>query len=275
MVCLVAAFSFSAGAEDSRLDQINREKAIKIAYRTDATPFSFVKEGDPVGYTIDICKFVVASLEHQLNAKPLKIEWIPVTTQTRFETVASGKADMECGSSTITLGRMKQVDFSNFIFVQSTGVIAKVSSGITRIPHLAGKKIAVISGTTNEQAVQAVNKIVQLNATVVTVKDRAEGISLLEGGQVDAFAGDKILLAGAQYQAAQDISMLPDDLSIEQYAIVLPRGDWNMRLAVNTALAEMYRRGIMISVYRKWFSNVHLEPGVLLEALFIFGAIPE
>jgi glutamate/aspartate transport system substrate-binding protein len=264
-----------AEAADSRLDQISTTKAIKIAYRTDATPFSFVKDNEPVGYTIDICKIVVASLERSLNIQGLKIEWVPVTTQTRLEAIAKGTADMECGSSTVSLGRMQQVDFSSFVFVQTTGLVTKASSGITRAADLVGKKIAVISGTTNEQALNRINQGGQLKVTVLPVKDRAEGISILESGGADAFAGDKILLAGAQYQNPQGLVMLPDDLSIEPYAIVLPLGDWKFRLAVNTGLAEMYRRGGIVPIYQKWFSSVGMEPGVLLETLYVLGALPE
>ena len=140
---------------------------------------------------------------------------------------------------------------------------------------MVGKKVAVISGTTNEQALNRINQGGQLKVTVLPVKDRAEGISVLESGGADAFAGDKILLAGAQYQNPQGLVMLPDDLSIEPYAIVLPLGDWKFRLAVNTGLAEMYRRGAIVPIYQKWFSSVGMEPGVLLETLFVLGALPE
>jgi len=262
-------------AADSRLDRISQTKTIKIAYRTDATPFSFVKDNEPAGYTIDICKIVVASMERRLNIQGLKTEWVAVTTQNRLEAVANGTVDMECGASTVTLGRMKQVDFSSFVFIQTTGLVTKTSSGIKRGADLAGKKIAVISGTTNEQAVNTINEKAQLKITVVPVKDRAEGISVLESGAADAFAGDKILLAAAQYENPQGLVMLPDDLSIEPYAIVLPLGDWNFRLAVNAGLADMYRRGAMVPIYQKWFSNIGLEPGVLLEALFVMGALAE
>lgn len=264
-----------AEAADSRIDQISTTKAIKIAYRTDATPFSFVKDNEPVGYTIDICKIIVASLERRLNIQGLKIEWVPVTTQTRLDAIAKGTADMECGSSTVSLGRMQQVDFSSFVFVQTTGLVTKTSSGITRAADLVGKKVAVISGTTNEQALNRINQGGQLKVTVLPVKDRAEGISILESGGADAFAGDKILLAGAQYQNPQGLVMLPDDLSIEPYAIVLPLGDWKFRLAVNTGLADMYRRGAIVPIYQKWFSSVGMEPGVLLETLYVLGALPE
>ena len=279
LVTLALSFMIGCGtnaeAADSRIDQISTTKTIKIAYRTDATPFSFVKDNEPVGYTIDICKIVVASLERRLNIQGLKTEWVPVTTQTRLEAIAKGTADMECGASTVTLGRMQQVDFSSFVFVQTTGLVTKTSSGITRAADLVGKKVAVISGTTNEQALNRINQGGQLKVTVLPVKDRAEGISVLESGGADAFAGDKILLAGAQYQNPQGLLLLPDDLSIEPYAIVLPLGDWKFRLAVNTGLAEMYRRGAIVPIYQKWFSSVGMEPGVLLETLFVLGALPE
>src|SRR5882724_11715259 len=114
VLSVIAAFStvFAAHAQSSggRLDGIAKSHTIKLAHRTDATPFSFVNERKDVdGYSVDICKLVVAAVERQLNAGALKIEWVPVTSQTRFETVASGKADLECGSSTVTLGRMKDV----------------------------------------------------------------------------------------------------------------------------------------------------------------------
>jgi len=264
-----------AEAADSRLDRISQTKTIKVAYRTDAAPFSSSKDNEPVGYTIDICKIVIASLERRLNIQGLKTEWVQVTTQTRLDAIVNGSADMECGATTVTLGRMKQVDFSSLVFVQSTGLITKTTSGIKSARDLIGKKVAVISGTTNEQAINAVNEKVQLKITVLPVKDRSEGISALESGAVDAFAGDKILLAAAQYQNAQELAMLPDDLSVEPYAIVLPHGDSNFRIAVNAGLADMYRSGAIVPIYHKWLSNVGLEPGMLLETLFLLGALPE
>jgi len=264
-----------AEAADTRLERISQTKTIKVAYRTDAAPFSFLQDNEPVGYTIDICKIVISSLERRLNIQGLKTEWVPVTTQNSLDAVVNSSADMECGATTATLGRMNQVDFSSIVFVQSTGLITKTTSGIKGAADLIGKKIAVISGTTNEQAVNAANEKGQFKITVLPVKDRAEGIKSLESGAVDAFAGDKILLASAQYQNAQGLVMLPDDLSIEPYAIVLPLGDWKFRIAVNAGLADMYRRGANVPIYHKWLSSVGLEPGILLEALFLLGAMPD
>ena len=194
-------------------------------------PFSYVENKEVIGYTIDICKAVVASLEKQLKVQPLKVEWVPVTTQTRFDAVTSGKADLECGSSTVTLSRMKQVDFSNYVFVESTGLVVKSTDGSAKLQDISGK--------------------------------------------ADAFASDKLLLVGTQFKDMQSVRMLPDDLSVEPYAIALPRGDWELRLAVNTALAELYRSGEVLKIFNQWFGRIGLRPGLLLGSAYTLGALPE
>ena len=276
LVMAVMADSAAAQSSGDRLKAVAANKSIKIAHRLEATPYSYVNEKkEVVGYTIDLCKLVVASLERQTGVSGLKIEWVPVTTETRFEAVASGKADMECGSSTITLGRMKQVDFSNIVFVESTSIAVRTAAGINTLKEVAGKKIAVIAGTTNEKALTARNQQLQLNAVIVPVKNRDEAIAAIDSGQVDGFASDKLLLVGTRYKEGQTLRLLPDDLSIEPYGIVLPRGDWEMRLAVNTALAEIFRSGEALKIFQRWFAPVGLQPGVLNTSVYLFGALQE
>jgi len=267
--------SAAAQAADSRLKAIASSKTIKIAYRSDAMPFSYVQNNDVVGYTIDICKAVVASLEKQLKVQPLTVQLVPVTTQTRFEAVTSGKADLECGSSTVTLSRMKEVDFSSYVFVESTGLVVKSTANTVKLQDLAGKRIAVISGTSNEKAMTLVNEKAQLNATLVPVKDREDAVATLDAGRADAFASDKLLLVGTQFKDMESFRMLPDDLSVEPYAIALPHGDWQMRLAVNTALAELYRTGAVLKIFDQWFGRLGLRPGLLLGAAYTLGALAD
>jgi glutamate/aspartate transport system substrate-binding protein len=261
---------------DSRLKRISDTKTVKIGYRAGATPFSFVnpQTKEPTGYTIDLCRLAVEWIGKSLNTQ-LKIEWVEVTTQNRFDMVAQGKADLECGSSTMTLSRMKQVDFSSVTFVESTGLVVRANSGITKAADLNGQKIAVSASTSNEAALASLIKQGKLKATLVPVKDREAGVSALEKGEVDAYASDKLLLVGIRFQDAKALMMLPDDLSLEPYAIVLPRGDWALRLAVNSALAEVYRSGLIFKVFAKWFDQVNLKPGAVLLAAFSLGALPQ
>ncbi|MFZ0094909.1 MAG: amino acid ABC transporter substrate-binding protein [Pseudolabrys sp.] len=259
----------------SRLKTIANTKTIKLAYRTDARPFSFVNEkNEPVGFTIDICKLVVISIERQLGVS-LKTEWVPVNVQTRFTTVASGKADMECGSSTVTLGRMKEVDFSNFIFVESTGMVVTRASNIRTFTDMAGKRIAVAAGTTNEQAIISQLKQQKIEATIVSVKDGSEAIAMLEDGKADGFASDKLLLVGAPMKNPQALVMLPDDLSVEPYAITLPRGDWALRLAVNTGLAEIYRSGQVVVIFKGWFDRIGMQMSPVLRIMYGLGSLSD
>jgi len=261
---------------NSRLQIITKTKLIKIAYRADARPFSFLNDkGEPAGFSIDICKLVVSSLEHQLGLDSIKIEWVPVTLQTRFSAVASGKADMECGSSTVTLSRMKEVDFSNFIFLESTGIIVKKASNIRAFSDMSGKKIAVPLGTTNEQAIIAQLKQQKVEATLISVKDGSEGISMLEAGDVDGFASDKLLLVGAHIKNPEALVMLPDDLSVEPYAIALPLGDWAFRLAVNTGLAQIFRTGQVLTVFQAWFDRIGLQMSPVLRVMYGLGALSD
>jgi glutamate/aspartate transport system substrate-binding protein len=270
----VAASAQSPAPSGSRVKSIADKKTIRIAYRADATPFSFQKEkNEPTGYSIDLCKLISKSIESQFKLPYLKIEWIPVTVQTRFSTVSSGKADMECGSSTMTLSRMKEVDFSSIIFVQSTGIIVSRASNIRSFADLGGRKIAVVSGTTNEQAITEQIHRQKLIAFTSSLKDRDEGIAALQAGQADAFASDKLLLVGAQMKYPGEFVILPDDLSVEPYAIALPRGDWAMRLAVNTGLAEIFRGEQIGDVYKRWFEQIGLQPSDLVKAAYAFGGL--
>ena len=266
-----------AQALDGRLKKIAASKTIAIAHRTDAMPFSYLDENrQPVGYTIDLCKRVASLIEARVNVKDIRIKWVPVTSQGRFDAVAKGEADMECGSSTVTLERLKQVDFSSFTFVDGTGVLVNRASGIRSMADVAGKRIAVVAGTTNERVVTEIDKRRTLGIRIVAMKSREEAFAALEEGKVDGFASDKLLLLGSAVGAKDPkaLSMLPEDLSFEPYAIALPRGDAGMRLAVNAALAGIYRDGEIVSIFNKWFGKVG-EPTPLMRAMFIFGTLPE
>ena len=264
----------SAQAQEGRLAAIVGLKSIKVAHRTDATPFSFTTAfNEPVGYSVDLCKLVVDAMQRRLKLDAMKIEWVPVTTASRMEAVAAGKADLECGASTMTLSRMEQVDFSSTIFVESTGLLVKRDAGIASAKDLTGKKIAVIGGTTNETAVR--NAFAGTQTPIVAVGTRDEGVILLERGQVDALASDKLLLVGAEFANPRALMLLPDDLSIEPYALIIPRGDFSMRVAVNAALAEIFRSGEIVKIYDKWFGQKGLRRGPMLNAVYLLGAIPE
>jgi ABC-type amino acid transport substrate-binding protein len=266
-----------AQALDGALRKIRDSNSITIAYRTDALPFSFNDDkSQPAGYTVDICKRVVASIEQQLKIQGLQVNWTPATSQNRFDLIMKKQADMECGATTATLSRMEVVDFSSFVFVDGTGVLVRNDAGVKNFADLAGKRVAAIAGTTNEKALSEAIKKRLVNATVVTVQTRDEGLAALEAGKVQGFASDKVLIVGlsGKVKDPTQYTMLTEDLSFEPYAIVLPRGDAQFRLAVNRGLAQLYRTPAIGELWNRWFGPLG-KPGILVEAMFFLGAIPE
>jgi ABC-type amino acid transport substrate-binding protein len=279
-LCLAPALALAQTGNaplDGRLKKIQETKTISVAYRTDALPFSFEdNEKKPAGYMIDLCRSVIAAIERQTGIVPLQVKWVPVTVQTRFAAVSGGQADMECGATTVTLGRMKEVGFSSLTFVDGTGLLVRSSTAGNSLMDLANKKIGVITGTSNERALAEAMKAKMINAQVVSVKSRDEGLAQLEAGTIDAFAGDRVLLVGLAGKAKdpKSLALLGDALSYEPYAIVLPRGDWAMRHAVDAALAQIYKSSALPEIYNRWFGALG-RPSPILEVMYGLGRLPD
>lgn len=259
------------------LAKIKAAKSITVAFSADSLPFSYVEANNqPAGYSIDLCKRVIASIGNTVGAPDLKINWIVETVPNRVAMIASGKADLECANTTQSQSRMKDVDFSNLIFIDGGGFLVRADSTINGFGDLAGKSIAVTTGTTTEKRVAALLKDRLINAKVVQVKDGVEGVALLESGAVAAFASDKIKLVGLAAQAKDPkvFALLAEDLSFEPYAFMLPRNDSAFRLEVNRALTQVYVSGAIDEIFAKWLGKLG-RPSGLLAAMYLLYAIPE
>ena len=279
-LCLAPTLALAQMASapfDGRLKKIHETKTINVAYRTDAVPFSFEdNDKKPTGYTVDLCRSIIGVIEKQVGVVPLKVNWVPVTLQNRFSTIANGQADMECGASTVTLGRMKEVGFSTLTFIDGTGLLVRASTPGNSLMDLANKKIGVIPGTSNERAISEALRIKVVTATVVPVKSREDGLAQLEAGSIDALASDRVLLVGlvAKAKDPKALALLGDPLSYEPYANGLPRGDWAMRQAVDAALAQIYKCPALPEIYNRWFAALG-RPAPILEVMFALGRLPE
>lgn len=277
LATVVFATDVPAQRPPDTLARIKAAKVINVGFSGDSRPFSFVSDGNkPAGYSIDLCQRVIASIARTIGEPDLKINWVVGTVSERLQMVASGKLDMECANTTQTLSRMKDVDFSGLIFVDGGGFLVKTDSTVNRFTDLAGKKVAVIKGTTTEQRLQQAMKSKLVNFTVVTVRDGNEGVALLESGAVDAYSSDKLKLVGlaAQVKDPNSLALLSEDLSFEPYAFAVPRGDSSFRLAVNTALTQIYAGGEIERIFGQWLGKLG-RPSGLLAAMYLLNSIPE
>jgi ABC-type amino acid transport substrate-binding protein len=275
-LCAVAAAP-AAAADGPTLERIRATGAITLAYREGAAPFSFRdREGRVRGFSVELCMFVVAGIQKSLGLPSLRIEWKPVDATTRLFAIANGEADIECGTTTITLSRMEKVDFSLPIFVDGGSVLVRRNAKIGRLADLKGRKVAVVPATTTEQALSRELAAAGVAATLVPVSDTKEGMAALLQGRVDALAGDRIVLAALRQRARtpESLGFAADDFSYEPYALVIRRDDPDFRLAVNRALAGVYRSGDIDAVFQRWLAPLG-RPGRMLHAMYYLHRLPE
>ena len=273
--CLTAALGLPASAQT--LETIRKTGTIKLGYIEAAAPFSFVSEnGGPQGYSVDLCKAVADSIAGQLNRGDLKVQWVKLTVAGRLDAVRKKQVDLECSTTTRTLGRQRRVDFSLITFVDGGSVLARIDSNIRRLPDLAGKRVAVLRGTTTETALREALGRSQVIAELVLVGNRDEGLELLRAGKVDGLASDRTTLIGIAVQRASGDAyrLLDEDFSIEQYALAMPRGDADFRLAVDRALARLYRSGDIRRVYDRWLGALG-PPSALLSATYFIQSLAD
>ncbi|MDJ0889948.1 MAG: amino acid ABC transporter substrate-binding protein [Gammaproteobacteria bacterium] len=272
-VCLFSVPALSPQAAGT-LDEIKASGTMVIAYSPDLPPFSFHDDSKrPAGYSVAICERVVAGLQSRLGLSKLKVKWVQANTPDRLQAVAQGKAHMECGTTTVTLSRQEKVDFSNEIFVESGGVLVKSDADINKFSDLAGKRIAVIPGTTIEQRLGETLDKRGIDAKLVPVEQANQGRAALDSGRVDAHAGDRLVLL-EQASAAKDpgnLSMLTAQFSVDPYAFAITRGEPDFRLAVNRILAELYRSGEIEKIFARWFGP-NARPSGLLQAVYFLNA---
>jgi ABC-type amino acid transport substrate-binding protein len=276
---LLATFALGAHSADSpnTLAKIKASKTITLAYAQNTAPFSFddTKTFRPQGYSIGLCESIVGHIQKQLGLDELNIEWVPGTTPERLAMVAEGKVDMECGVTTTTLKRQEKVDFSTTTFLQTGSVLTRTDAGIKRPTDLAGKKMAVVVGTTTERRVTEALGNAKIATEIVPFKSRADAFKAMEEGKVEALAGDKIVLVGlvSRDSSAVSYTLMAEDFSVKPYAFALRRGDPDFRLAVNRGLASTYRSADFVPLFDRWFSP--FTPSEVLLAIYKLSSMEE
>jgi ABC-type amino acid transport substrate-binding protein len=258
------------------LQKIKSSSTFTLGYLTSAPPFSFPgPDKRPVGYSIDLCTHVASKIQQQLGVN-LKLNWVPVTIENRLEMVASGKVDIECGTTTASLSRQERVDFSLMTFVDGGGLLTKADFNLRAVADLADKRIAVIPGTTTETALTKFLKEEFVTVQLVRVKNHTEGLAAVEKGSAEAFASDRGILVGLAVTSRDPtVFALPGILfSYEPYGFMVRRNDAAFRLAVNRALAGLYRSGDIVAIYDRWFGAFG-KPSQAIQAMYLLNGLPE
>ncbi len=278
IIVIFSATDLVAQGSEGTLEKIARTGVFVIGYRTDASPLSYENsDGDPSGYSVDLCRRIAAAIKSHLSDDDIETKFVSVSSDERISAVISGEIDIECGSTTITLSRQEQVDFTIPTFVTGASVLSLAGTGIQGMSDLSGKKVGAVKGTTTVELLRENLEENLIDATVVIVGNREEAMNRLNRGDIDAFASDQIVLIGQIIEAAypKKYSLLDETFSYEPYGFVVRRNDADFRLVANRAITQIYRSGQHIQIFNKWIGRIGIRPPPVLLAMYQLNTIPE
>jgi glutamate/aspartate transport system substrate-binding protein len=243
------------------LKRIRDSGAITIGVREASVPFSYIDaQKQPQGYSIDLCLRVADAVKAELKVPRLDVRFVPVTSANRIAMVKDGKVDLECGSTTNTRDRQKDVSFAYTTFVAGIKMLAKKSSNVASVEDLRGKTVVVTKGTTSEKMLKQMNEDRVLKLTILETKDHNESFAAVAEGRAVAFPMDDVLLYGLISKADRpdDFAVVGKYLSVEPYGIMLRRDDPAFERLVDRTLNELFQSGEVRRIYARWFATKEL-----------------
>jgi ABC-type amino acid transport substrate-binding protein len=262
IVIIVMAFAFlcltfSAILAEDTFEKIEKSGKFVVGARDAAIPFAFIDEhNERVGFSVDVAKEFHKALEKQLG-KRINLIFKTSTPKTRIPLVANGTFDIECGSTTHTVGREETVDFSITVFLTGTQLLVKKGSGIKTVKDLARKKVGAAQGSTNEKAIRDLNTqgFISPPARIVVYQEHSQGFLALQQGMLDAYCTDGILLAGLKAKAPkpEEFEIVGGLVTYDPYAYIVRENDSNFRDFINIQIIEMIKDGRFYTLYDKWF----------------------
>ncbi|WP_227271096.1 amino acid ABC transporter substrate-binding protein [Roseobacter weihaiensis] len=269
-IILATALLLPAALGAQTLERIKESGEIKIGFRTDAPPLSYESDGRPQGYTPTVCFALAPLIGEALDLPDLEVVFIPVTTEDRFDKVASGEIDLLCGAATITLERREIVDFSTPVYVDGTTVALKKDAPET-LEELAGEKIGVRRATTTFDALQNTLAVENIDVEIVAFDDHSAGVAALENDEIKAYFADQSILVNLvrQKENAEEFKVFDQILTVEKQGLALARGDTEFRLAVDRGLSELFQNGSIQKAFEKTLPGA--EPGFALSAMFLLS----
>jgi glutamate/aspartate transport system substrate-binding protein len=256
LLTTAASAQTSAEGLSATLAAIKKNHVVRLGYRESSPPFSFMDPSNrPIGYSLELCEAIVEEIGIEVDDANLKIEYVKVTSDDRIQAVLQNKIDLECGSTTANAERGKQVAFSPLMFVAGTKLMVPKASTISAPKDLQGKTVVVTKGTTNEQALHAIDKKFSLGLNFVVSPDHEQSYQILVDGKADAFATDDILLYGliARHKAQDKYKVVGDYLSYDPYGIMFRKGEPQLTAVVERAFRKLGSNRDLIPLYNKWF----------------------
>lgn len=231
-----AALSFAAS-----MGVAHAQETLRVV--TDATfpPMEFVKDGQRTGFDIDLVDALGAAMGK-------KIEWIDIDFKGLIPALQAGRADIAVSAIYITDERRKVVDFTDAYYAGGLVVLTKKDSPIKAVKDLDGRRVSVQVGT------KSVNYLKEHHPAVnrVEVEKNQEMFNLVQIGRTDAAVTGKPA-AKLFAQANPDLTVLDEQITVEEYGIAVSKRTPELTAALNEALKKIKADGTYDRIVNKWF----------------------
>ncbi len=253
----LAVSAVHAMASTPTLDRIRETGNIRLAYREDSVPFSYTDGGKPIGYSIDICSRVVDAIRTSLKRPELKVQYVPVTAANRMDTIATGKADLECGSTNNAPDRREKVAFTIPHYITKGRMLVKASSGLQQWEDLHGKTVVAARGSSAADVMHKLNDATGMGMRTVDTNDLKTAFSMLSSGKADAFAGDDVLLAGMRATSDNPTEYVVAGKTqlVSSYAMMMSKQDAEFKKLIDQSMTRLIVDGEVQKLYKKWFQQ--------------------
>ncbi len=281
LVLCLSPLAHAAAAQDGSptLERIAETGEFRIGFVPDAPPMSFLDaNGNAVGYSIDLCRQIGSSIRNLLGLEKIDLTFTPlVSMEERLSAVEEARVDIECGATTVTLSRRERVDFTLMTFITGGAVLSRNARPINTMNDIGGKRIAVISGTTTEDALRSFMQVNEVKMNLEMIQTHDQGMELLRARRVDGYASDRAMLIGQVFRSADadDYALTQSVFSFEPYSLMIRRGDTAFRLAADRALASLYRTARIRRLYHNWFGRYGEPLSPIVQAMYEFQAVGE
>ncbi|KEC54556.1 transporter substrate-binding domain-containing protein [Bartonella koehlerae] len=243
-----------AKAENDTFEKIKRTGEITLGVRESSGLGYALGNGKYVGFHTEMAEHIIDDISKKIG-KPIKIHYLPITSQNRIPLLQNNTYDFECGSTTNDIFRSKEAAFAYTTYVEEVRIAVKKNSNIKSLEDLNGKTVATTTGTTAVQLIRRNKRAKNINFKVVKGKDHGDSFLLLESGRADAFIMDASILAGhiAKSKNPSNYVILDTVLSVEPIACMLRLNDQNLEHAINESIVHQIKNHSLEKLYDKWF----------------------
>jgi polar amino acid transport system substrate-binding protein len=230
------------------LDSVKAAKIVRIGIGYMTPPMNFLDDkGEPAGFDVDLAR----ALATKMGVEP---RFTKVNNKTRIMSLVSGEVDMVLSNINHTVGRDRQIDFSETYLRDGKRILAK-KGRFSTLKDFIGKRVAVTQGSNAQQAVaDSLRKLGDQDPQVVSFQNDSECFLALKTGKVDGYTNDTVILVGV---SGGDRAFEPasESYSPTYYGIGIPENQSRWRDEINFTLRALVVDGTYQQVYEKWFGS--------------------